>query len=71
MFENSKNVFASFDQATKSCLPYLLKSLSYTFLTLLHCCFTIVFGKQPFIWMLNGTGAGHRIDYDSNNAKYL
>ena len=28
-FEDSKDVFASFDQVTKSCLPYLLKDLSY------------------------------------------
>ena len=63
--------FASFDQVTKSCQPYLLKDISYTFLNLLHCCFTIAFGKQPCTWMLNGTGVGHRIDHDSNCAKYL
>ena len=39
----------------------LLKDLSYTFLTLWHCCFTIVFGKQPCVWMLNRTGVGHRM----------
>ena len=30
-----------------------------------------MFGEQPCVRMLNGTGAGHRIDHDSNSAKYL
>ena len=71
VFLKIARMFCKFDQVTRSCLPYLLKDLSYTFLTLLQCCFTIAFGKQTCIWMLNGIGAGHRIDHDSNSAKYL
>ena len=59
VFENSKDCL-KIDQVTRSLSTYS-KSLSCTFLTLWHCCFTIVFGKQPYIWMLNGTGVGHRM----------
>ena len=58
LFENSKDYF-EVDQVTRSYLP-TQKSFFYIFipLTLLiyHC-----FGKQPYLWMLNGMGVGHRM----------
>ena len=58
-FENSKDV-CKFDQVTRSIYLPTQKYFLHI-LTLLHCCFTIVFGKQPCIWMLNGTCVGHRM----------
>ena len=58
VFENSKDCF-KIDQVTRSILP-TQKSFLCIFipLTLLiyHCL-----GKQPYLWMLNGTGVGHRM----------
>ena len=59
LFENSKDVL-QIDQVTRSYLPYS-KIFPIHFLFLWHCCFTIAFGKQPYLWMLNGTDMGHRM----------
>ena len=71
VFLKIARMFASFDQVTKSCLPYFTqRSFLYVFNPFWQCCFTIVFGKQPCV-LLNGTCTGHRMDHDSNCAKYL
>ena len=58
LFENSKYCL-QIDQITRSYLP-IQKSFLYIFIPLIlltyHC-----FGRQPYLWMLNGTGVGHRM----------
>ena len=72
MFENSKDVFASFDQVTKSRLPYFTqRSFLHIFNPFDSVVLPLRLVKKPCIWMLNGRGAGHRMDHDSNCAKYL
>ena len=71
VFENSKDVFASFDQVTKSCLPYFTQRFFSCFNPFKQFCSTIAFGGQSCVRMFNGTGAGHRMDHDCNGAKYL
>ena len=70
--KNNKDVFASFDQVTKSYLPYFTpKILPNVFnpfdsvVSPLHLVNNLVLGY------LNGTGTSHRIDHDSNCAKYF
>ena len=58
LFENRKDYF-EIDQVTRSIIP-TQKSFLYIFIPLMlliyHC-----FGRQPYLWMLNGTGVGHRM----------
>ena len=58
VFENSKDCL-QFDQVTRSNLP-TQKSFLYNFYSF-DIVVTIAIGKQSYLWMLNGTGVGHRM----------
>ena len=51
--------------------PILLKDLSYVFNPFNSVVSPLYFVNNLALGCLNGTGAVHRIDHDSNIAKYL